>query len=92
MTDQPDAPFTYAHRPGPQAARMLRYFAWEHLPPYLQRYSRPFADLAHELATYLPEAPETTMALRKLLEAKDCAVRSALDIPDDGPDIQPPAP
>lgn len=29
----------------------------------------------------LPAGAETTAALRKLLESKDCAVRSALDIP-----------
>lgn len=81
MTEpQDDAPFTYAHKPGPQAARMLRYFTWEHLPPNLQRYSRPFAELAAEMAMYLPEGPEATVCLRKLLEAKDCAVRAALDV------------
>jgi len=58
---------------------ILRYFTYEHLPEKLQDVSEPFATLAHHLADVLPPGPETTVALRKLLEAKDAAVRSALD-------------
>jgi hypothetical protein len=39
--------------------------------------SRPFGELAHKLAEEL-EGPELMVALRKLLEAKDCAVRASL--------------
>ena len=60
---------------------MLRYFAYAHLPEHLQRISRPYGELAELMATTLPAGAETTAALRKLLESKDCAVRSALDIP-----------
>ena len=60
---------------------MLRYFAYAHLPEHLQRISRPYGELAELMATTLPVGAETTAALRKLLESKDCAVRSALDIP-----------
>lgn len=60
---------------------VLRYFAYQHLPEHLQARSKPFADLAESLAWDLPQGPETEMALRKLLEAKDAAVRSALDLP-----------
>lgn len=56
---------------------VLRYFKFEHLPPHLQEVSRRFAALAYEVAT-TTGGPETTVALRKLLEAKDCAVRAAL--------------
>jgi hypothetical protein len=64
----------------PATAAVLRFFAWEHLPPHLADISRPFAELAENLTTRVPEldGPELTVALRKLLEAKDAAVRAAL--------------
>ncbi len=58
-------------------AAVLQFFAWSHLPPHLQAVSRPFADLANLVADG-PQNPETTVALRKLLEAKDAAVRAVL--------------
>jgi hypothetical protein len=57
---------------------LLQFFEFEHLPPRLQDVSRPFHVLAHGLAGELPENPEKTVALRKLLEAKDAAVRSVV--------------
>lgn len=57
---------------------LLQFFAYDHLPPHLQAHSRPFHDLANELVNNLPENQERTAALRKLLEAKDCAVRARL--------------
>lgn len=57
---------------------LLQFFAYEHLPEHLKAVSKPFGDLARELAKTLPSNPETTVALRKLLEAKDCAVRSVI--------------
>lgn len=65
----------------PATAALLRYFAFDHLPERLQGVSRPFALLAADLVDTLPPGPEVTVALRKLLEAKDCAVRAALDLP-----------
>ncbi len=56
---------------------ILTYFSYAHLPPSLQAISKPFAELARVLAE-LPEGPEVSAGLRKLLEAKDCAVRAAL--------------
>lgn len=61
----------------PATEAILKFFAWEHLPPHLQAISRPFSDLAHEMASEL-EGAELTAGLRKLLEAKDCMVRAAL--------------
>ncbi len=55
---------------------ILRYFHYSHLPATLQAASRPFCDLARHIVTTLPRNPERTVALRKLLEAKDAAVRS----------------
>lgn len=62
----------------PAVAAILQYFAYLHLPPHLQAFSKPFHDLAHDLAGRLSGA-ELTAGLRKLLEAKDCIVRAALD-------------
>jgi hypothetical protein len=59
---------------------LLRYFSYDHLPEKLQEISKPFHDLAQFIADTLPSGPETTVALRKLLESKDAAVRSALDL------------
>lgn len=57
---------------------MLQFFAYEHLPLHLQVASKPFGDLARKMADELPRNPERTAGLRKLLEAKDCAVRALL--------------
>ncbi|MEU6674748.1 hypothetical protein [Streptomyces sp. NPDC046925] len=62
----------------PATVALLRYFDYAHLPPHLQAVSRPFHDLAHDLAGRLSGA-EVSAGLRKLLEAKDCMVRAALD-------------
>lgn len=57
---------------------MLQFFQYGHLPQDLQNVSRPFGHLAATLVRELPRNPERTAALRKLLEAKDCAVRAML--------------
>lgn len=57
---------------------LLQFFAYSHLPGDLQVVSRPFCDLAVGIVETLPRNPERTVALRKLLEAKDCAVRARL--------------
>lgn len=56
----------------------MQFFQYQHLPAHLGAVSKPFADLAGELETALPENAEKTTALRKLLESKDCAVRAVL--------------
>lgn len=53
---------------------MMQLFRYDHLPPHLQAISQPFHDLAAQLVELLPRNPERSMALRKLREAKDCAV------------------
>jgi len=57
---------------------VLQFFACSHLPAHLQDVSKPFGDLAATIAATLPRNPERTVALRKLLEAKDAAVRAKL--------------
>jgi hypothetical protein len=56
----------------------LQFFAWKHLPPHLQAVSKPFGELAQKMVEDLPQNAERTAGLRKLLEAKDCAVRAVL--------------
>jgi hypothetical protein len=63
---------------------ILRFFAYEHLPPHLQAVSKPIGDLAREMAEKLPPSAEATVLLRKLLEAKDAFVRAALPPPTKG--------
>jgi ferritin-like protein len=57
---------------------MLQFFGYAHLPEKMQAISRPFGELAQSLVDTLPRNPERTGALRKLLEAKDCAVRAMI--------------
>lgn len=57
---------------------MLQFFEFKHLPVHLAIVSEPFHDMAVTIANDLPRNPERTVALRKLLEAKDCAVRAVL--------------
>lgn len=63
-----------------EAYPILRFFKYDHLPEHLQAKSKPFSDLAHEMARALPyfQVSEVTAGLRKLLEAKDCFVRANL--------------
>lgn len=58
--------------------RMLQFFQYKHLPEHLQEASKPFCELAELIVEKYPSNPERTVALRKLLEAKDCAVRALL--------------
>lgn len=62
----------------PATAALLRWFEFEHLPDDLQRVSRLFYGLAYALCDALPDGAELTVALRKLLESKDAAVRAAV--------------
>lgn len=65
--------------PLPKPERMLKWFAYSHLPQHLQSHSKPFGDLAERVCETIEAGPERTVALRKLLEAKDAAVRAALN-------------
>jgi hypothetical protein len=55
-----------------------KYFRYDHLPALLQGISAPFCHLAATIILTLPRNPERTVALRKLLESKDAAVRAGL--------------
>ena len=56
---------------------IMQFFAYQHLPEHLQAASKPFADLAQQIQQ-IAASPERTVALRKLLESKDAAVRAVL--------------
>lgn len=58
---------------------IVKYFSYQHLPEDLQKVSQPFAFIAKEFDETLPDGPEKSAGLRKLIEAKDCFVRAALD-------------
>ena len=57
---------------------ILQFFTYAHLPEKLQAVSRPFHRMAETILGSVPRNPERTVALRKLLEAKDCAVRALI--------------
>jgi hypothetical protein len=57
---------------------IMRFFNFEHLPPRLQEVSKIFHDVAHAIYIMLPDNAEKSTALRKLLEAKDAAVRAGM--------------
>jgi hypothetical protein len=59
--------------------RMMKWFNFEHLPTDLQAVSSKFYDVACSLCAIVEAGPERTVALRKLLEAKDAAVRAKLN-------------
>ena len=75
MTNQPQ-----------HADPLLRWFEFEHLPDDLQATSRVFHGIAGFLVATLPRCAERTVALRKMLEAKDAAVRAAIEGRDQAAD------
>lgn len=68
----------------PATEAILRYFEFAHLPGPLLETSRACAHLAFWMAAFLPQGPELTVGLRKLLEAKDAFVRQALELDREG--------
>lgn len=63
----------------PGTVSVAKYFAFEHLTGDPREVSQQCHDLAEAMVDELPDGPELTAGLRKLLEAKDCFVRAALD-------------
>jgi hypothetical protein len=77
-TNTPTPGTEYATDAFPHQEHIMQFFAWSHLSPKLQEVSQPFAELAQRIVEGAPRNPERTVALRKLLEAKDAAVRAHL--------------
>lgn len=65
-------------RPVEDNEPILQFFQWEHLPLRLQEISIPYCEMARRIVSTYPRNPERTVTLRKLLEAKDAAVRCNL--------------
>jgi len=57
---------------------IMKFFQCDHLPEHLKIVSKPFCKLAEALLIAVPDNAERSAGLRKLLEAKDCAVRAIL--------------
>jgi hypothetical protein len=57
----------------------IKYFTFDHLPEKLKEVSKPIAELAKLMEETLPDGPEKSAGMRKLLEAKDCFVRAKLE-------------
>lgn len=61
------------------ASPIMKFFAFDHLPTSQAREVSGLAcRLAELMEENLPDGPEKSAGLRKLLEAKDCFVRAAL--------------
>ena len=58
--------------------RMIKWFEFDHLPEKLKEVSFHFRELALTICSLVEPGPERTVALRKLLESKDAAVRGAV--------------
>jgi hypothetical protein len=65
-------------KPHPMVRMLLQHFEYAHLSERTREISAPFAALAREVAGRVPDSPETAVALRRLLEARDAALRAAL--------------
>lgn len=75
-----DAESTPVPATPPRSTPIMKFFAYGHLPPRLQEVSRPIGELAIQMDDALPDGPEKSAGLRKLLEAKDCFVRAILSV------------
>jgi len=58
--------------------RMMKWFSYDHLPAELRAMSMQFHSLADLICIQIEPGPERTVALRKLLESKDAAVRAVV--------------
>lgn len=59
--------------------RMMKWLSYQQLPSHLQLVSKPYWDLGILICNSIPAGPERTVALRKLVESKDCAVRAIIE-------------
>lgn len=80
MTDEQRAEVSAELEQAVLFVQLLKYFRFNHLTGPLRNVSAQFAVLALYVVHAVPNGAERTAGLRKLLEAKDCAVRAALEI------------
>jgi hypothetical protein len=69
---------SYQKQGGKMPTTTIQYFNYEHLGEFAPAISKPIHDLAHWVENNLPDGPEKSAGMRKLLEAKDCFVRASL--------------
>lgn len=62
----------------PSTQNVAQFFAYDYLPQFLQPVSKACHDVAEAMIRDLSDGPELVVGLRKLLEAKDCFVRTRL--------------
>lgn len=60
-------------------SKIIRWFETGHLPQHLAIVAQEVGYVARWLDEKLPEGAEKSTALRKLLEAKDAAVRATIE-------------
>lgn len=58
---------------------LMRWFTYAHLPDRLREVSRQFHRLAVHVVEAIAPGEERSVCLRKLIEAKDAAVRAAIE-------------
>lgn len=63
---------------------MLVHFRLDHTPADAAHVGALFVDLAYEIVKRMPRSAERTVALRKLLESRDAAVRARLQYLETG--------
>jgi hypothetical protein len=73
-------PEEFKHR-HPATLEVFKFFAYDHLPEPMKSISKANYNLAYHMIYDLPDCPELTAGLRKLLEGKDCFVRTSLALP-----------
>lgn len=78
LTQYPEPKTKKKEEKAPPASPIMKHFAYDHLPEPLQQVSKRIHDLANYFDTTLPDGPEKSAGLRKLLESKDAFVRAAL--------------
>lgn len=62
----------------PTQEHIMQFFTYEHLPEHLKTVSKPFCELAEFIVENVPRNQQRTIALNKVMEAKDAAVRAQL--------------
>ena len=61
-----------------ECKEIMQFFGYAHLPDHLKVVSQPFHDIANDMNNRLPVNFEKISTLRKILEAKDAAVRTVV--------------
>lgn len=69
----------------PSVRGVGKHLNYDEYMPHRRAVAKPFAYLAAEILDKLPDSPELTVMLRKIVEARDCCIRAADDARESGP-------